>query len=279
MLRLVGTYLELPAIGTPRRGVVSSASRLDPGITAPVGSSQYRAASGPTQEPRSRFPPRLCLLKGCEQTFCPHRHQERYCSADLPSASGAVASVGAVAERIGPARRARSVAASSHSVIGNAQGSARSQGSRGSCCCGGGDCGGGDCSGGDCSGGDCGSSGCSGGCAAWSRSGRARASAQPRIRKISVARRASVLAVTSCSRSNQVCRSSVSARASAVRLCVACSTVRRTGSGGVDDSDHDAVRGSRHVRPPCRNVFVDWQTTPVGLFFPGPKNGGGSGWS
>lgn len=45
-----------------------------------MGSVQYRSASGRTQEPRSRFRQRLCLLKGCEQPFHPHHPQERYCS-------------------------------------------------------------------------------------------------------------------------------------------------------------------------------------------------------
>jgi hypothetical protein len=45
-----------------------------------VGPVDYRSASDRTQEATGHFRQRRCLLKGCEQPFCPSRPQARYCS-------------------------------------------------------------------------------------------------------------------------------------------------------------------------------------------------------
>jgi hypothetical protein len=48
---------------------------------APVGPTQYPSTARSTQQPRGQQRPRLCLLKGCDRTFCPQQPQQRYCRA------------------------------------------------------------------------------------------------------------------------------------------------------------------------------------------------------
>jgi hypothetical protein len=52
-----------------------------------VGPPQYLCSCRGDQGPRRRFPPRRCLLKGCEQSFQPWQPQSRYCSAACQQAA------------------------------------------------------------------------------------------------------------------------------------------------------------------------------------------------
>jgi hypothetical protein len=45
-----------------------------------VGPLQYPSEASPTQQGRSHYRQRRCLLKGCEQWYQPARPQSRYCS-------------------------------------------------------------------------------------------------------------------------------------------------------------------------------------------------------
>lgn len=46
--------------------------------TRPAKDRKHGRRKGPSRRPRTR----RCLLKGCEQRFCPQRAQQRYCSEE-----------------------------------------------------------------------------------------------------------------------------------------------------------------------------------------------------